>query len=53
VCVDGPEFDGHDVDFELMMNRQRSYLEQEQVARRHFEAAHACRMGFGARVSHG
>ena len=26
VCVDGPEFDGHQVDFDLMMKRQRTYL---------------------------
>lgn len=36
VCVDGPEFDGHEVDFDLMMNRQRTYLEQEEEARRRF-----------------
>lgn len=30
VCVDGPEFDGHKVDFDGMMNRQRTYLAQEK-----------------------
>ena len=25
VCVDGPEFDGHKVDFDNMMNRLNSY----------------------------
>lgn len=30
VCVDGPEFDGHQVDFDGMMNRQRTYLDQEK-----------------------
>jgi ferredoxin--NADP+ reductase len=30
VCVDGPEFDGHDVDFDLLMSRQRQYLPQEK-----------------------
>jgi len=29
VCVDGPEFDGHLVDFDTMMLRLRSYKEQE------------------------
>jgi len=29
VCVDGPEFDGHKVDFDNMMTRLRSYKEQE------------------------
>ena len=31
-CVDGPEFDAHLVDFEELMNRQRTYLEEEKVA---------------------
>jgi ferredoxin--NADP+ reductase len=31
-CVDGPEFDGHLVDFEEMMSRQRTYLDQEKIA---------------------
>ena len=31
-CVDGPEFDGHDVDWDLLMNRQRTYLEEEKQA---------------------
>jgi ferredoxin--NADP+ reductase len=30
VCVDGPEFDGHKVDFDLLMSRQRQYLPQER-----------------------
>jgi len=29
-CVDGPEFDGHKVDFDLLMARQRMYLEAER-----------------------
>jgi ferredoxin--NADP+ reductase len=29
VCVDGPEFDGHLVDFENMMQRLRSYKKRE------------------------
>jgi ferredoxin--NADP+ reductase len=32
VCVDGPEFDGHAVDFEEMMMRQRQYLPEEKIA---------------------
>jgi ferredoxin--NADP+ reductase len=31
-CVDGPEFDGHKVDFDLLMARQRMYLEEEKMA---------------------
>jgi NAD(P)H-flavin reductase len=30
VCVDGPEFDGHKVDFDEMMKRQRMYEAQEK-----------------------
>ena len=30
VCVDGPEFDGHLVDFDSMMSRMRSYTEHEE-----------------------
>jgi ferredoxin--NADP+ reductase len=29
-CVDGPEFDGHEVDFNLLSNRLRMYSEQEK-----------------------
>ena len=32
-CVDGPEFDGHEVDFGLLMSRLRMYIDQEQEAR--------------------
>ena len=28
-CVDGPDFDGHDVDWDLLMNRQCTYLDEE------------------------
>ncbi len=35
-CVDGPDFDGHLVDFDSLMLRNSSYKEQE---------AHACRLG--------
>ncbi len=31
-CVDGPEFDGHRVDFDLLMSRQRYYHDQESCA---------------------
>jgi len=41
VCVDGPEFDGHQVDWDLLLARQRTYLEEEELAREKFE--HECR----------
>jgi ferredoxin--NADP+ reductase len=31
-CVDGPEFDGHLVDFDLLADRLATYREQEQMA---------------------
>ena len=31
-CMDGPEFDGHLVDFEQLINRQRLYLPEERIA---------------------
>jgi len=36
VCVDGPEFDGHLVDFDNMINRLNSYKKQE--------AGHVCNL---------
>ena len=51
VCVDGPEFDAHQVDFDLMMKRQRIYLEQEEVARKRYQEKHECQAMKGAEVS--
>ena len=31
-CVDGPEFDGHEVDFAELMSRQKIYLDEEKKA---------------------
>jgi ferredoxin--NADP+ reductase len=31
-CVDGPEFDGHEVDWELLTSRKRMYLPEERLA---------------------
>jgi len=39
-CVDGPEFDAHLVDFEELMNRQRTYIAEEKVA---LERCERCR----------
>jgi ferredoxin--NADP+ reductase len=30
VCVDGPEFDGHQVDWDIVFNRQRIYCDEER-----------------------
>lgn len=32
VCVDGPEFDGHEVDFLELAKRNRAFIEQERIA---------------------
>lgn len=32
-CVDGPEFDGHKVDFEGLLNRLKTYIPEEQELR--------------------
>lgn len=37
VCVDGPDFDGHQVDWNLLMARQRSYLDEEKESLRLWE----------------
>lgn len=31
-CVDGPEFDGHQVDFDELVKRQRAYLTEEKAS---------------------
>jgi len=36
-CVDGPEFDGHKVNFDELIQRQRAYLEQEKQAMERFQ----------------
>ncbi len=36
-CVDGPEFDGHQVDWNLLLNRQRIYTDLEAQATAEFE----------------
>lgn len=32
VCVEGPDFDGHLVDFDELMRRQKTYVEEEKIA---------------------
>lgn len=47
-CVDGPEFDGHLVDWESLMNRQRSYAVQEKESFETWKARHAAMLGQAA-----
>jgi ferredoxin--NADP+ reductase len=44
VCVDGPEFDGHKVDFDLMMKRLNAYKDQEEQAYEQYKK-HRCKIG--------
>ena len=44
VCVDGPEFDAHQVDFEILMNRNRFYHQQEKKT----AELHHCRIDAAA-----
>ena len=39
VCVDGPEFDAHKVDFSLLEKRNRAYLSEEKESLENFECA--------------
>lgn len=43
-CVDGPDFDGHKVDFDELMRRNASYKEREAEERNH-----VCRLTGGKR----
>ena len=40
VCVDGPEFDGHQVDWDQLLARQRIYPEQEKQAVEKWKSEH-------------
>jgi ferredoxin/flavodoxin---NADP+ reductase len=44
VCVDGPEFDGHKVNFDLMIKRLNAYKPQEQHLHEKYKT-HKCRIG--------
>ena len=35
-CVDGPEFDGHQVDFDELMMRLQAYQEEERESHKHY-----------------
>ncbi len=39
-CVDGPEFDGHQVDFNELLARLNAYKEQEAIALERWEKEH-------------
>ncbi|MBW2569192.1 MAG: sulfide/dihydroorotate dehydrogenase-like FAD/NAD-binding protein [Deltaproteobacteria bacterium] len=41
-CVDGPEFDGHQVNWEKLFKRNSSYLENEAMAYQNFRCQESC-----------
>jgi len=50
VCVDGPEFDGHKVNFDLMIKRLNAYRELEQKAHEEYKK-HRCEIGLDKPVN--
>jgi ferredoxin--NADP+ reductase len=44
-CIDGPEFDGHKVDFEELVNRQRMFLPEERLSLMLWERQGGCNCG--------
>jgi ferredoxin--NADP+ reductase len=44
-CVDGPEFDGHRVDFDELVNRQRMFLPEERLSSFVWELQGGCVCG--------
>ena len=40
VCVDGPEFDGHLVDWDGFLKRQKRFVEEEKMGVEYFQAHH-------------
>jgi len=46
-CVDGPDFDGHLVDWDLLMNRQKTYLDEEKASLEHWNDQ--CRSAMGGK----
>ena len=43
-CVDGPDFDGHQVDFDDLMMRLKRYTKEERMALDHWEKEKGCRL---------
>lgn len=44
-CVDGPEFDGHLVDFNELISRQRMFLAEERMSSLMWEKIGGCKLG--------
>jgi len=46
-CVDGPEFDGHQVDFDQLIKRQKMYLPEERLSALFHERLGGIKLGRG------
>jgi len=46
-CIDGPEFDGHQVDFDQLIKRQRLYLPEERLSALFHERLGGVKLGRG------
>jgi len=46
-CVDGPEFDGHQVDFDQLIKRQKMYLPEERLSALFHERIGGIKLGRG------
>jgi ferredoxin--NADP+ reductase len=44
-CIDGPEFDGHQVDFDGLIKRQRMFLPEERLSSLLWELHGGCKCG--------
>ena len=51
VCVDGPEFDGHQVDFDEMLKRMGAFKKEEQEEMSHLEADYQARQAEAERMA--
>jgi len=43
-CVDGPEFDGHEVNFDLLLSRHKMYLKEEKESMDQYLKDHECKL---------
>ena len=44
-CIDGPEFDGHNVNYDELINRQRMFLPEERLSSLLWEMHGGCKCG--------
>ena len=52
VCVDGPDFDGHKVDFDLLTSRLSAYRDQERAAMKRLLEDPNCRLTKAVKAFH-